>query len=395
MHFEFATATRILFGEGSVREIAPTAKAMGARALMVTGRSLERAAPLVTELKAAGVACCGFSVESEPTIELIRRGVEQARREKCDLVVAFGGGSVIDAGKAIAGLLTNHGALSDYLEVIGRGQPLDRPSAPLIAVPTTSGTGSEVTRNAVLASTVARVKVSLRSPFLLPRLAVVDPDLTIGLPPEITASTGLDALTQLIEPYVSVHGNPLTDSFCLEGLRRVSRSLRRAYHDGRNREARRDMSLASLLGGLALANAGLGVVHGIAGPLGGMFPAPHGGVCAALLPHGMEVNLRALRARAPASEGLCRYEAVARVLTSRPNAIADEGIEWVKEICRELRIPPLSSYGVGVQDVEVLVEKAAKASSTKGNPIGLAPEELRQVLSRALDAPGLVGNSRG
>ena len=218
---------------------------------------------------------------------LVRQGVELARREQCDLVIAFGGGSAIDAGKAIAALLANGGELTDYLEVIGKGQPLRHPSVPFIAVPTTAGTGSEVTRNAVLASAEHQVKVSMRSPLMLPRLAVVDPELTLELPPAVTASTGLDALTQLIEPYVSIRANPLTDGFCLEGLRRVSRSLRRAYHAGRDITAREDMSLASLLGGLALANAGLGVVHGFAAPVGGMFHAPHGAICAALLPHGM------------------------------------------------------------------------------------------------------------
>jgi alcohol dehydrogenase class IV len=310
--------------------------------------------------------------------------VELARREHCDLVIAFGGGSAIDAGKAIAALLTNGGELSDYLEVIGNGQPLQDPSVPFIAVPTTAGTGSEVTRNAVLASAEHRVKVSLRSPLMLPRLAVVDPELTLDLPPALTASTGLDALTQLIEPYVSSRANPLTDGFCLEGLRRVSRSLRRAYHDGRDLVAREFMSLASLLGGLALANAGLGVVHGFAAPVGGMFDAPHGAVCAALLPYGMAINIRACRARAPEGEALHRYETVARLLTGKPDALAEEGVDWVRQLCQELQIPPLSSYGIQERDVATLVEKASKASSTKGNPITLTLDELREVLSRAL-----------
>jgi alcohol dehydrogenase class IV len=384
MRFEFATAARIVFGAGMVREVAPAAQEMGARALVVTGRAPERAAPVVAELEARGVACCSFAVSAEPTVDLIRRGVALARGEKCDLVIAFGGGSTLDAGKAIAALTTNSGDLMDYLEVIGGGQPLRFPAAPIIAVPTTAGTGCEVTRNAVLASPEHQVKVSLRSALILPRLAAVDPELTFGLPPAITASTGLDALTQLIEPYVSIRANPMTDSFCVEGMRRVSRSLRRAYYDGHDREARADMSLASLLSGLALANAGLGVVHGFAGPVGGIFPAPHGAVCAALLPHAMRVNLRALRARAPASDSLRRYEAVARLLTGRPDATAEEGVEWVNRLCRELKIPALSSFGVRQQDLLTLIEKASKASSMKGNPIVLTPDELREVCSAAL-----------
>ena len=384
MRFDFATATRILFGPGVAREVAPAAKEMGGRALLVIGCPAESVAWLSDGLKAQGIGCVNWAVQAEPSVALVGQGVELARREACDLVIALGGGSAIDTGKAVAALLTNPGKLGDYLEVIGKGQPLRRPSLPFIAVPSTAGTGSEVTRNAVLASTEHRVKVSLRSPLMLARLAAVDPELTLDLPPAVTASTGLDALTQLIEPYVSIRANPVTDGFCLEGLRHVSRSLRRAYHFGRDIAAREDMSLASLLGGLALANAGLGVVHGFAAPVGGMFDAPHGAVCAALLPHGMAVNIRAVRARAPEGEALRRYEIVARLLTGKAAAVAEEGVEWVHELCRELQIPPLSSYGIQEQDVPTLVEKASKASSTKGNPIALTLDELREVLTRAL-----------
>jgi alcohol dehydrogenase class IV len=384
MRFEFATATRIVFGVGTVREVAPAVREMGRRALVVIGRSPQRAAALVAWLEAAGVACYRFAVAGEPTLELVRQGVELARQEQCALVIGFGGGSAIDAGKAMAALLTNPGDLFDYLEVIGKGRSLSVAGAPFIAVPTTAGTGAEVTRNAVLASPEHRVKVSLRSPRMLARLAVVDPELTFDLPPAITAHTGLDALTQVIEPYVSNRTNPLTDGFCVEGMRRVSRALRRAFHDGHDAEARTDMSLASLFGGLALANAGLGVVHGFAAPLGGMFPAPHGAVCAALLPHGMEVNIRALRARAPESISLRRYQEVARLLTGQPSAAAEDGVQWVREICQELNISPLGCYGICEADVPVLVEKASQASSMKGNPIVLTPDELREVLARAL-----------
>jgi alcohol dehydrogenase class IV len=384
MRFEFATATRIIFGVGTVRELAPAARQMGRRALFVTGLPPEPSARLTHQLEGAGVLCASFAVAIEPTLDLIQQGAQFAREEQCDLVIGFGGGSAIDAGKAIAALLTNRGDLMDYLEVIGKGKSLSVASAPFIAVPTTAGTGAEVTRNAVLASPEHKVKVSLRSPRLLARLAVIDPELTFDLPPAITAHTGLDALTQVMEPYVSNRANPLTDGFCVEGIRRVSRSLRRAYHAGHDAEARTDMSLASLLGGLALANAGLGVVHGFAAPLGGMFPSPHGAVCAALLPHGMEVNIRALRARAPERESLRRYQEVARLLTGQPSATAEDGVEWVREICQELSIPPLSSYGIREADVPVLVEKASHASSMKGNPLVLTADELREVLARAL-----------
>ena len=384
MCFEFATATRLVFGPGAVREVVPAARALGRRALIVTGRSTERAAGLVADLAAAGVSSALFSVAEEPSIALVREGQQFARAEQCDVVIGFGGGSALDAAKAVAALLTNSGDVMDYLEVIGAGQALSVPSAAFIAIPTTAGTGTEVTRNAVLASPEHRIKVSLRSPLMLARLAVIDPELTYDLPPAITARTGLDALTQLIEPYTSNRANPLTDGYCLEGMKRVARSLRRAYHDGHNAEARMDMSLASLLGGLSLANAGLGVVHGFAAPIGGMFPAPHGAVCAALLPHGMEVNIRALRARAPGCETLHRYETVARILTGKPNATLEEGVEWASELVRGLQIPPLGTYGIEAGDIPTLAEKVSKASSLKANPIVLTGDEQREVLSRAL-----------
>jgi alcohol dehydrogenase class IV len=385
MIFEFATATRIVFGEGAVQQVAPAVKQMGRRALAVTGRSAGKSQPLRSDLSAVGVSSCTFGLEGEPTLDLVRRGVEFARQEKCDVVVAMGGGSVIDAGKAIAALLTNPGELMDYLEVVGKGQALQNPAAPFIAVPTTAGTGSEVTRNAVLGVPERRVKVSLRSPYLLPRLAVVDPELTLGLPPAITARTGLDALTQLIEAYVSIRANPVTDGFCTQGIPLAARSLRRAFHRGDDREARRDMSLAALFSGLALANAGLGVIHGFAAPLGGSFPAPHGAICAAILPYGMEMNLRALRARAPQSAALRRHQEIAAMLTGRADATAEDGVAWTRETCRELEIPALATYGITGHDVPTLVAEAAKASSMKGNPLALTTEELQEVLRRAMD----------
>jgi alcohol dehydrogenase class IV len=384
VRFEFATATRIIFGAGTLQEVGPIAARMGQRALVVTGRTPERAAPLLDALAAQGIKFTTFCVDGEPTTDLVREATRRAREAGCDLVVGFGGGSVVDAGKAVAALLTNAGDPLDYLEVIGRGRPLARPPAPVIAIPTTAGTGAEVTRNAVLASPKHRVKVSLRSPLLLPRLALVDPTLTHTLPPEITASTGLDALTQVLEPYASNRANPLTDALCREGLRRAARSLRRAYEHGDDAAAREDMALVSLFGGLALANAKLGAAHGFAGPLGGMFPAPHGAICGCLLPHVVAVNVRALRERMPASETLRRYDEVARALTGDAHATAADGVAWVQALCDVLRVPPLSAYGVTAEHISVLVEKASVSSSMKGNPIQLTPGEMREILERAL-----------
>jgi alcohol dehydrogenase class IV len=375
--FEFATAARILFGQGTLSQVPAAAASLGRRALLVTGASPDRAAPLQKALHAAGVSTVPFSVPNEPTLDLIR----SAPRD-FDLVIAFGGGSVLDAAKALAALLTNPGDPMDYLEVIGLGHPLANRAAPCIAIPTTSGTGSEVTRNAVLLSPAHRVKASLRSPSMLPSLAVVDPELTLHLPRAITASTGLDALTQLIEPYVSVRANPFTDQFCVEGMRRAASALPHVCADGGDLAARGDMALASLLGGLALANAGLGAVHGFAAPIGGMFPAPHGAVCAALLPHAIDVNIRALRARAP--ESLTRFDEVARLLTGKPHATATDAVAWIGGLCRELEIPSLAAYGVTAEDLPLVVENAAQSSSMKGNPIVLTSEELFEIASRSL-----------
>jgi alcohol dehydrogenase class IV len=253
--------------------------------------------------------------------------------------------------------------------VIGGARPLDHPAAPCIAIPTTAGTGSEVTRNAVLGSPERGVKASMRHASMLPKVAVVDPELTLGLPRALTASTGLDALTQLIEPYLSVRANPLTDALCVEGIRRAARALPRAWDTPGDPEARAEMCFASLLGGMALANAGLGAVHGFAAPIGGMWAAPHGAVCAALLPYAMEVNLRAVRDRV-------RFEEVARLLTGLPHATAEDGVKWIAELVTRLEIPRLREYGIGEADVDMLVEKAAAASSMKGNPAVLTAEEL-------------------
>ena len=382
MRFEFATATRILFGPGAVAEVPPAAAALGRRALLVTGSDVERSAPLRERLSASGIATVPVAVAGEPTVDTARAGAQRAREEACDLVIGMGGGSVLDTGKTIAALLTNDGDLLDYLEVIGRGKTLANPSVPYIAIPTTAGTGAEVTRNAVLASPEHHVKVSLRSPFMFPRLAVVDPQLTHSLPPAITASTGLDALTQLIEPFVSNSANPLTDALCREGMRRAARSLRRAYEDGGNAAAREDMALASLFGGLALANAKLGAVHGCASPLGGLFPAPHGAICARLLAHIMDVNVRALQVHAAGSPS--RYAEIARILTGRSDATISDGIEWVRSLCADLEIPGLSRYGLTEAGIPTVVAEAQRASSMKGNPVVLSDRELAAVLRQAL-----------
>lgn len=384
MNFEFATATRIIFGPGKLAEIGPIAAQFGKRALVVTGKQAERAESLLDQLAAQKIVYQTFPVADEPTTTMIEAGVEQARTFACDLVISIGGGSVIDAGKAIAALMPNAGEPLDYLEVIGAGKPLQQSPKPFIAVPTTAGTGAEVTRNAVLASLEHQVKVSLRSPLMLPDVALVDPALTYSVPPALTAATGLDALTQVIEPFVSHLANPLTDGLCREGIRRAARSLQPAYDDGQHEAARQDMALASLLGGLALANAKLGAVHGFAGPIGGQFKAPHGAVCGRLLPFVTVANIHALQTREPNNPALERYTEVAQMLTGNATATVADGVAWLQTLCDSLDTPGLATYGLTEAELETIVEKSAGSSSMKGNPITLTHAELRHILVQAL-----------
>jgi alcohol dehydrogenase class IV len=384
MQFEFATTTRIIFGPGTIKEVPSIASRLGSRAFVVVGRTLKRAQPLLDKLKEQGIENEIFNVPGEPTTDLALEALQRTRRAEFQFVIGMGGGSVLDTGKVIAALITNPGHLSDYLEIVGKGRQISQAPAPYIAIPTTSGTGAEVTRNAVLADVEHQVKVSMRSPLMLPNLAVVDPVLTYSMPPDLTASTGLDALTQLMEAYVSQHSNPLTDGICREGLWRAASSLRQAYEDGSDKTARENMSLASLFGGLALANAKLGAVHGFAGPLGGIFSAPHGFICGRLLPFVMEANVMSLRSRAPDSAALARYNEVARIITGKDTAQAADGVAWAQYLCRQLKVPPLSTFGISETDIPMVVEKSKNASSMKGNPIRLTDEELTEILNKAV-----------
>jgi alcohol dehydrogenase class IV len=383
MRFEFATSGRIVLGSGVAEQLPGLAREFGSRVLVVTGSSRNRFAALLDALRESGLEVSLFSVPGEPTLTNVREGAALAR-DGADTIVGLGGGSAMDAAKAIAALGANSGEPLDYLEVIGQGRPLENDPLPWIAVPTTSGTGAEVTRNAVLASPEHGVKASLRSRRTLAKAALIDPDLTLGLPPEITAYTGLDAFTQLLEPLVSRRANPMTDQFCLEGLKRVRLSLLRAFRQGNDIDARASMSFASLLGGLALANAGLGVMHGFAAPLGGMLHAPHGAIIAALLPHGIEINIQALRSRAPGSDALSRYHQAACLLTGDPHARAEDVTAWVTFLCGELGVLGLRALGLDARQIPELVEKAARASSMQTNPITLSRNELIAVAERAL-----------
>jgi alcohol dehydrogenase class IV len=381
--FQFSTAGRIIFGCGRLTEIGEIAREFGTRAFVVTGSSVDRAAPLLEILETNGVHASTFPVDDEPTVALAEEATRSAAASGAHLVIGIGGGSALDTGKAVSALITNGGDPRPFLEIVGEGLSLSKRPIPYLAVPTTAGTGTEVTRNAVLASKEHRVKVSLRSRMLIPDVALVDPELTLSVPPAVTASTGLDALTQLIEPFLSRRRNPLIDGFCIVGIERAGRSLRAAVNDGSNLAARVDMSIASLLSGLALANSGLGAVHGFAGPLGGMYHAAHGAICAALLPHTMQVNLAAIESRGAEDELRARFDRVGQLLTGRPEATAADGVSWLLELCRDLEVPGLDQFGLNPDEIPDLIEKARVSSSMRGNPVELTHEELEQIVERA------------
>lgn len=382
--FEFMTSDRIVFERDGIKNIGKLAKPFGCNALIVTG-SRDTIGKVIREyLEEEGIKSAHFKVTDEPSLDTTKVGLDLARNEKCDMVIACGGGSVIDSGKIIAAMLKNEGELLSYLEVIGEGKSLSNPSAPCIAVPTTAGTGAEVTKNAVISSDEHKVKVSMRSPYMYPDLVLLDPMLTVSMPKGVTASTGLDALTQVIEPFISHLANPMTDAFCREGMRLAARSLKKAYDDGNDVEAREEMLLASLFGGIALANAKLGVVHGFAGVIGGMYKIPHGIVCAALLPYSVETNVKALTEREENNEALSRYEEVARILTGNGNATIEDGKKWIMNLCSHLNLPAFSEYGMKEEDFKEVISKSMNSSSMKGNPIVLTYEELENMLKKAL-----------
>jgi len=381
--FDFATAGRIIFGNGKISEIRTLLKEE-CRVMLVQGPHSANARRIEEILLSSKCSVQELIVTSEPTADLVRQGTQLARGIGVQQIVVVGGGSVLDCGKAIAGMAGNAGDILDYLEVVGKGQTLKSPALPLVAVPTTAGTGSEVTRNAVISVVEKQFKASLRSPYLLPKAAIIDPELGLTLPPDVTASTGMDALAQVIEPFVSVRANPLTDLFCTRGMELAARALPKVHRNGADLDSRAEMAYASLLGGLALANAGLGAVHGFASPIGGMYPAPHGAVCARLLPGVVKANVAALRQRQPESSILMKYEIVARILTQNPAARVEDGIAWLENLLAELEIQPLRSYGISTEDISSIAESASSASSMKANPIVLSRDELIEILSEAL-----------
>ncbi len=379
--FEFATAARVVFGAGRALELPAMLDGWGERVVVLTGSSPDRHRELTDSLP-MDVAI--LTVSGEPTVDAARDAIAAAREHGADAVVSVGGGSVIDMGKTVAMLLGNGGDPLDFLEVIGRGRPINQPSVPFAAVPTTAGTGAEVTMNAVLASPEHGRKASVRARSMLPALALVDPLLTLECPPAVTAASGLDALTQCLEPLVSRNRTPVTDALAADGLRHAAAGLRVACADGLDVTARTEMALCSLLGGMSLANAKLGAVHGFAGVIGGLVPVAHGAICAALLAPVTEATVAALRARDPDNPALAAYRRAAVLLTGREDATVEDGVQWIAETVRLLGITGLTAAGLDPALVDDVVAKTGSSSSTKGNPIDLTDKELHRALVAAL-----------
>jgi alcohol dehydrogenase class IV len=377
--FDLTLPPRISFGPGQVAALPAIVAGLGARVLVITGATPSRVQATISPLRAGADALEVVTVAGEPTIDDARAATATGRALGADVVVAIGGGSPIDVAKAAAMLLGNGGDPMDYIEVVGRGQPITRAPLPLVAVPTTAGTGAEVTANAVLTVPDHAVKASLRHPLMIPRHAIIDPALTLHCPPAVTAASGMDALTQCLEPYISNRANAMTDSWARMGMMAAGRSLVAAYVDGADLAARTDMALCSLLGGLSLANAKLGAVHGFAGVLGGITDAPHGAICAALLGPVCAANLDRADDRL-----LARFATIAACLTGVPDATPDDGLHWIEHTCALLAIPPLSAHGLTEDNTDEVVAKATRASSMQGNPVTLTADELAEVFRAAL-----------
>ncbi|ELL0574348.1 iron-containing alcohol dehydrogenase [Vibrio fluvialis] len=384
--FQFMTSSRIIFGEGALQSSLSVISQYGYSVLLVSGKRTERANVVVDYLQQQNMRYQHLAVSGEPNITMVEEAAVGGRRFSPDVVVAIGGGSVLDMGKALAAIIPNQGNVYDYVEVVGRNVPLKSKPLPFIAIPTTASTGSEVTRNAVLRSGQDRVKVSLRSPEMLADVAIVDPTLTYGTDLATSGRGAMDAFTHLMEAYVCGEPNPLTDMICEEGVRRLSRSiLATCVRD--DSKARADLSFAAMLGGMAITNAKLGAAHGLASALGGKLDAPHSVITARLAPYVMRENIHAAQL-AGREDVLARYRRLSHLLTGRKNANVEDGALWAQMMLDKLKLPTLSEYGVCSTSFEQVARDAMKSNAIKGNPIPLTSERLIYILNQVCACRG-------
>jgi alcohol dehydrogenase class IV len=380
MKFELFLSGRIIFELGSRSQIGEIASSIGNRVFLLYAKNHPLVPEIRDRLKGIGLDLLALPISGEPDLESVSNFVTEGRIHDSNLVISIGGGSVIDTGKVVSAMLNNPGEISDYLEIVGMNLPLQNKPAPFIAVPTTAGTGSEVTKNAVLVIPTKKIKVSMRSNMMIPQIAIIDPELTVSMPSPVTASTGMDAIIQLIEPFVSIKANHFVDGLCREAIPLGANSLTQSVADGMNLRSREDMCFTSLCGGLALANAGLGAVHGFAGVIGGMKTVPHGMICAALLAGTLKVNIEALKKRQPDSPSTRKFEELAIILTGNKNAGIFDSVGWAERVSMEIGIKRLSELGIFEKQFHEICEKAALSSSMKGNPILLEKGEMLQIL---------------
>ncbi|MDC5821406.1 iron-containing alcohol dehydrogenase [Vibrio europaeus] len=376
--FQFMTSTRIIFGEGALQSSLSVINQYGYSVLLVTGKNTDRASAILHYIKQQNMRYQHVAISGEPNITMIEETALVGRKFKPDMVIAIGGGSVLDMGKALAAVIPNQGDVYDYVEVVGRNVPLKSTPIPFIAIPTTASTGSEVTRNAVLRSGQDQVKVSLRSPDMLADVAIIDPTLTYGTDKLTSGRGAMDAFTHLMEAYVCGDPNPLTDMICEEGLRRLSQSILPACLQD-DYKARANLSFAAMLGGMAITNAKLGAAHGLASALGGKLDAPHSVITGRLAPFVMTENIKAAK-QAGRGDVLYRYSKVAQILTGRVNACRDDAILWVNMMLEKLALPKLDSFGICTTSFEEVADDALKSVAIKGNPLPLTKERLTYIL---------------
>lgn len=380
MKFEFIAPEKIIFGEETVTSVAGEAKKFGKRVCLITGKTAMNRSGILNNvrnsLENADLEVIPFdNVIPEPTTKMVDECLSVVRTTGCEVVIGLGGGSALDVAKAVAGLANEKGISVEYQE----GRKIKKQGLPFIAIPTTAGTGAEASYNAVIINEERKVKQSIRDYSLMAKVAIVDPTLTLTLSPNITAISGMDTLVHLIEGYVSNSANPLTDALAIAGIKLVGSSLKKAVEDGQDKKSRTDMSLASLLGGMVLANAGLGAVHGLAAPLGPLYNIPHGLVCAILLPYVMEYNLET---------SIPKFAQIAYSLDTQTTNLSVEGAAFesvvlVEELISSLNLPfNLSSLGVQERDLPIIVQGVS--SSLKYNPKEATFKELINILNNAM-----------
>ena len=378
---EFYAPRKIIFGPGGLSQVGVEAKRLGSKALVVSGKSAMRNSGVLDRLthllKENNLEYVTYeNIPSDPAVETIDTGTDFARKEKCNLIIALGGGSVLDSGKAISAMVTNKGSVADYQEIEGKGRKFQYKTLPFIAIPTTSGAGSEATKNAVITNPEFNLKKSIRDPMLIPEVALVDPELTLSLPPHITAISGGDALTQCIESYLGKKSQEITAALALHAIGLIGKSLVKAVNDGKNLEARKNMAMAALLSGLCLSNSGLGAVHALSHPLGVYYKIPHGLSCTVLLPYVMEYNLPVVTKKM-----VKIAESLGENISSLSEIeAAQRAAEKIKEILTAVRIKEnLFGWKIKEEDFPQLI-KGAKGGSLNNNPRDTSDEDLIELL---------------